>query len=386
MTSYIDVPTVTDPDELAAAAFVYLQAQYPGWAPNNGNLETILIEALARMVAETRDVASSVPTSIFRYYGASILGLLPLEDAPASGATTWTAKDTAGYTVESGFLIGIRAAGDQLIPFEAVNTVVIPPGSVSTAIGEVVIRALSSGSDSNALSGNAELIDSLDWVSTIVVAGATSGGVSAEEDSVYLSRLVTEIQLFSPRPILPADFAVLARTIPGVYRALAIDGYNPAGPSFNVERMVSVALADELGDPVSALVKGQVDALLQAEREVTFVVNIIDPTYSYVDVSVQFVSLAGYSPADVGAEIVSSLGGYLSPDKWGSSSGDNKNWVSQPTVRYLEIATVINSVPGVDYIQSLTMGVNPSILVSSDIVLSGVAALTRPNNITALGT
>ena len=52
-------------------------------------------------------------------------------------------------------------------------------------------------------------------------------GIDAEADSAYLNRLVVELGLIAPRPITTNDYASLASNVVGVYRALAIDGFNP---------------------------------------------------------------------------------------------------------------------------------------------------------------
>ena len=60
-------------------------------------------------------------------------------------------------------------------------------------------------------------------------------------------------------------------------------------------------------------------------------------------------------------------------------------WNSQLAVRYLELATVVNNVLGVDYITSLQFALNGTALGTADVTLTGVAGLTRPNTITAIG-
>lgn len=385
MPDYIEVPITTDPDTLADAAFAYIQSVVPGWQPNPGNIETILVEAMARISSELRTVASAVPTSIFRYYGNSLIGVPPIDDSPASGSTTWTVINNAGYTILAGTTIGLRVAGDTLIPFEVVNDVVIPPGSTATAAGAVSIRAIVEGTEGNGLTGAAELIDALDWVTAITVVGFTGGGVTAEEDADYLARLTSKLQLLSPRPILPSDFAVMAKDVAGVYRALAIDGYNPVGGTFNNERMVAVALVDAAGAAVSGPIKAAVDTLLQAEREITFVVNVIDPTVNLINVTVTFKIVTGQVIADVQAAVSAAITSYLSPANWGRDAGDTLEWVNRTSLRYLELATMINNVPGVDYITALTFAIQGNALATADVVLVGVAPLTTANTLVVTG-
>src|SRR5262245_33606062 len=111
MTDYISPPLVTEPDDLAAEAFDYLEANIDGWLPSPGNLETWQIEAISQLASELMYVVSAVPTSIFRYFGETLLGLAPQEAVSAYATTTWTARDALGYTIPAGALIGIPAAG-----------------------------------------------------------------------------------------------------------------------------------------------------------------------------------------------------------------------------------------------------------------------------------
>src|SRR5512132_2532567 len=106
--AYIDVPIETDPTDLAEEAFGYIEEQVPGWLPSPGNLEAWLIEALALLAGELRDLAALVPEEIFRYFGSSILDLPPYEATQATATTTWSAINTAGYTVDAGTLIAVE--------------------------------------------------------------------------------------------------------------------------------------------------------------------------------------------------------------------------------------------------------------------------------------
>jgi hypothetical protein len=380
MAEYIDPPITTEPDDLAEDAFAYLEAAIPEWLPAPGNLETWLVEAVAQLGGELMDVASAVPTSIFRYYGATVLGLPPNEAQSATGTTTWTANDAAGYTIEAGTLVGIRAAGDELLPFEVQSETVIAPGG-TTAVGVIVV-AVDPGTDANGLTANPEIIDPLDWVASIVLTGApamTSGGVDAETDDEYLTRLHELLTLLSPRPILPNDFAVLARTVAGVGRSTAIDLYNPGPPiATNVPRCVTVVVAGDDGNPVSATAKSNVDALLQSLREVNFLVFVIDPTYTNIAVTFTFTVYATYDAPTVEAAAEAAVTDYLSPANFGRPPyGDDPGvWIADTKVRYLEVAEVINRVEGVWYIASLTVNGG-----TVDVALPGPGPLPRPGAI-----
>jgi hypothetical protein len=386
---YIDVPITTNPEALADAAFSFLQGQVSGWSPNAGNLEVILIESLARMVADARDVASAVPRSIFRYYGNSLIGVPPISDVKASVNSTWTLIDNKGYTIPAGTQVGLRAAGDELIAFETAYEVVVPSGSTATAAGGVTLIAVLPGIEGNNLTGTVELIDTFDWISSIVTVGATSGGVDAESDDAYLNRLASELRLLTPRPILPQDFAIIAMADPGVGRAMALDGYNPANQTENNERMIALSLIDTSGEIVSSIVKSRVLSLLDSEREVNFVVNAVDPTYNTINVTCTYKVVTGADPTIVDGNVRAALQNYLSPGTWGSpsfsESANPDDWVNAPVIRYLELATVINNVANVNYITALTFAINPAALGTADVTMTGRVPLPRPGTINVTG-
>lgn len=353
------------------------------------------------MAAEVRDVASQVPTAIFRFFGASLLGIVPIDAAPSSVASTWAVGDAAGYVIPAGTQVTIAATGSEIYGFEVLADVTIPVGSVTTAPGEVELQALIAGEQANGLTADPELVQpvSVDGspvpVTAITLVGTTSGGTDAELDDDYLTRLVQELELLSPRPIVPDDFSTLYQTLPEVDRALALDGYNPADNTYDNERMITLIGVDASGESVAPAVKVAGAALFAPggpyEREVNFVVNFDDPTYTTLDVTVDVTTIAESAPAQVIADVTATIESYLSPANWGKeyeveALGGlevSAQWdVELDHVYYLELATLINNVAGVDRITALAFGVTGGALAQADVVLPGPAPLTRPGTIT----
>jgi uncharacterized phage protein gp47/JayE len=263
-------------------------------------------------------------------------------------------RDALGYTILAGTLVGIPAAGDTLLGFEVAVDTPIPPGA-TTATG-VVIVAQDAGTEANDLSGDAQLIDALDWVTDVTLTAPTSGGIDGETDDAYLNRLRELLQLLAPRPILPNDFAVIAKQVAGVFRATAIDLYNASTNTSGVPRCVTVVVAGADGLPVSAQIKADVDALLQSQREVNFLVFVIDPTYLTVAVTFTIKPYPDYGATDVVARARQAVTDYLSPATFGNVPyGEAPQWLTDPYVRYLEVAEAINRVEGVWYIGTLTI-------------------------------
>lgn len=382
MPEYVSDPIIVDPDELALEAFDYLRSNIAGWEPADGNLDVWLIESIAQIAAQVAETAADVPEAIFRTWGEKLVGVVAGEAAPATGTATFALIDTiGGYKIPAGTAIALRAAGGDLVVFSTFAEATVP---VDAATIDVAVVAQEPGVAANGLSGLADLGDPLDFVQSVTLTAATSGGTDAEAQDVYDDRLADELRLLAPRPILAADFATLAKRVSGVARATAIDNYIPAGPGdvppaqTNAERAVTVVLADATGEPVGPGAFAEVEALLEASREVNFVVSVLDPTHVTIAVAFTATAWPGFDTEAVEANAVEALKAYLSPANWGQPNvGDQRAWVNEPVVRYLEVAQVLNSVEGLRYIGTLTINGT-----SADVTMTGVAPLPRAGTIT----
>lgn len=355
--TYIDPPLETNADELAAEAIDYLIENLSGFVPQEGHLEIWWIEALSRLVAEARDVASRVPRSIFRFTGL-LYNLPPIDAAPSHTASTWTMKDNSGYTIEAGTLVGFEITGDETIAYSVDEDVVVEPGSLTTNVGGVLLTAVEPGAHTNDIpAGPMVAIDSVDYLADVdpIVATSpvTAGGVDAESDDTYLSRLTDEFAIASPRPILPRDFAVLSRRMPGVHRAVAIDGWNPDTATDGNARTISVAVVDAEGQPVAIGIKDDVDDMLTAMRELNWLTFVIDPSYTAIDVTFVAIAKPGYDPDEVEVAAEEAVTDYLDPAGWAGGAESPPVWRDETIVRYGEIWSLIDQVEGVDYLELL---------------------------------
>jgi hypothetical protein len=383
---YIKIPIDVDPPTLAQSVFDYITGQAPQWLPNDNNLDVWIIRAVTQLASENRSIASDVQDDIFRYFGASLVGLPPISAVSATGATTWTMIDSLGHLIPAGTLVGIPDPSGNIVPFQTVSDVTIPAGSTATGSGAVTVSALQSGSAGNGLGGSGStvsLIDVLDYISGITLSAITSGGVDDETDFDYLNRLVVRLQGLSQRPILPADFAAMAlQADPIVWRAVAIDGYNPADSTYNNQRMVAVAAVDENGAAVSAAVKTEINTLLQANREVNFVVNVIDPHFTTINVVTTINVLTGFDPAATDIAVTGAIHNMLYPANWGldptyTDSTSQRTWIETTTLYYNEVITAISNAQGVGRVITLTVNGG-----TADVALTTPAALTQVGTIT----
>jgi uncharacterized phage protein gp47/JayE len=380
MANYVSVAIDQDPAQIEDAIYTYIQSWYPNWTPKEGHLAVVLSEAFAQEVADARFQMSDVPPAIFRYFGG-LVGILPSDSAPAVGASTWTMIDNAGHTIPAGSSVRMLIAGDDYMTFSTEVEVIVPPGSTTTAVGGVQLVADEEGALGNGLTGPVELLSVLDFVvpTGITLVGTTTDGSDGEDDDTYLNRLSTRLQLLADRPILPRDFEIMAQTVTGVSRALCLNLYDPANGLYTNERTVTIVGLDANGVGISAPLKTQVAALLDAAREVNFVVKTMDPTTTAVTVSATVRAYVGWNVADVEAAVEEAITNYLSPARWGQPLfGEEDRWVKEgwDKVRYLELATVINNVEGVNYIEG---GITINGNLNTDLTLAGEAPLPAAN-------
>jgi Baseplate J-like protein len=239
---YINLPVVTDSDVMIQTALSNIADQIPGWIPREGNIEVALLEQFAIMAAEAATVASSVPDTIFKYFG-SLIGITPNTGSSATIKTTWTLVGNAGstgYTIPAGTIAGFYFSGASY-EFQTTVDLTIPSGSNS--VSGIVMQAVSPGSlyniynisGLNPYSTYLQLSSPDPNISSILITSTYGNdptcvvGTDPETDADFLNRLTAELQLLAPRPITPSDYALFSQNVngSGVYRAFALDGFNP---------------------------------------------------------------------------------------------------------------------------------------------------------------
>lgn len=385
MADYLRVPIEVEPSDVEQEMTTDLQARQPGWTPNDLNLDTALLQVSALQIATVREVASSVLDTIYRVSGASLDGVLPLDATPATGDSTWVMPDTAGYFIPAGTEVAKRVSGDTAVGFRTTIDVTVPPGSSTTPAGAVTLEALVAGAAGSAITGSLDLVSPLDFgggAPTITLVGTTSGGQDAEVDSEYLDRLTRLRRRLSFGIVLPADVAEAAQDVPGVGRMLVIDNFIPPSSTGQAAALTGVPI-DAAGANVSSGVKTAIVAALSAGREQGFLFSTMDPTRTNVAVTFTATKLPGFNAAAVKAAGEAAVTAYLSPANWGQPPGGNQPaWIEDTTVRFGELYAVLNAVPGLDHVTTLT--ITPPGTANTNATLSGVGCL--PNLTSVVGT
>jgi hypothetical protein len=365
MAQFVTIPITIDIESLQDDAYAYIASKVPGYELNPAHPETWIIEAVARMSSELAFMASAMPETALRTLGETVYNIPRSQGAPAVAATTWIANNTNGVIVPQDTQISIDGIG-----FRTDSEVLIPPGQNATAAGGVLVTAIDIGIAGNNLINDVRPIDALSWIESISLFGVTSGGEDSLSDEEYRDYLVRTLQLQAPRVITVRDFELFVQDIPGVARVTVID---------NTERSVTIAAIDSNGVAVNAAIQAEIVEKLEQAREANWIITIIQPTYTNVNVAYNVVGYNGFEAAALKGLINTAISDYLSPSRWGNPPYSELNtWVNEPKVRYLQLARIIEEVGGVNYINSLTINT-----VAGDFTMPGTIPLPNVGTLTA---
>lgn len=375
---------ITDPLVLAANAKTFLEEELPGWTSADGSIEDLVVDANSYTAAEQAESLEAELIAAFRSLGP-LVGVTPIQAQPATGVATFTVIDTAGYTITAaGTVIGITDVNGDLQTFRPIADVVIAPGA-STGTGTV--EATEPGEAANGLSGEADVVAGEGFL-TKASLGTTGGGLDEETEEAFLDRLTEELRIVKPGPVLADDAALLARNVPGVYRATAVNLLKPSAADggegaeeANAEKCVTVVCVDETGAPCSAEVRAAVDAALQAVREVNMKFFVVKPHYTKIDVATTVFAWPGYDTAIVKAEVDAAIRAYLSAAKWAPDVGGRaQTWRDDHTVRLSGLMSAVLGVRGVRWCSTLTFAKHGEALATTNVTLgSGSAVPALPD-------
>jgi hypothetical protein len=373
---YIQAAISVDQDALRAQTYARMQELVPGWEPSPTNLDTLLLNLASMLAGDLRVIASDVPEAVFRYFGEEILLVAPKASTASSFTGTVTAVDDLGYVLPAATVFGVRKPDGDYAAFETTDDVTIAAGDTTGAFTAVAVEE---GSESNALSTSDVIVqDAVPWIVSVVGDSPTSGGSDGETTDEYMDRLVDVIRIMAPRPIVPDDFGTLVQQIDGIGRGYPLNLYRADTNTTDVERAITVVVTDEDGEAVSSGLKAEALDLLERNREVNFLVYVADPQYQQIKVSYTVMAVEGFDTTILKTSIDEAINSYLSPKTWGAVLNGTEFlniFRVVNIVRYFEVAQVIGSVPGVDYVETLQIAKESGTLGTADVDITPASGI-----------
>lgn len=364
-----DPPAIdTDVDVVIDRVLDDMRDRLEGWEPYDGAPEVALGQTVGRESAILGAGVAAAMTWAAAGIGETVHGIAARQGVRATLEVQLEVV-AAGGTVPAGFtVVGTTGAGVD-VAFEVPDAVVAPD-----EIFTVTMQAVTPGTVGNGVpTGDLVVVTATSTVVDATAAAPSEGGIDPDTLTEYLDRLVDYLAILRPGGVRGSDLAVLARSVPGVHRAFGLDLYDPDTDDFEAERTATVFPIDTAGAPVSLGIREDVQVALLAAREVNFVIRTAAPTYTPLEVEYSAVAEAGADPELVEANIDAAIAAHLSPATWGTTDLDDQAWIDTPIVRFLDLARVAGSVPGVAFLSALTL--NGGVV---DVELEGPAPLPAP--------
>lgn len=349
-----------DFDEFVQQVLDGYAARLSGWVASDGDPATAILQETARLAFELRQLVSDVGAGVFRAFGTSLQGVPSATAAAAQLTAQVSFADTLGHVIPAGVHASWQdSLSSQVYEFVTVSQTVAAAGAATVS---VLMQAVDPGADFDVVPVGAtlHLSDILAGVVSITTTTAASGGVDPEADDVYLDRLTQALTTLRVSVFNAQDAAILARSVPGIAKAVAVDGWNPDDATLGNDLTVGIVFFDAAGFEVSAQVAAAGIAYLTSDdvRGVNVVLRSGHVTLNSVNVVFAGVAGPGLDPAVVQTAAVAAITGYLSPARFTGT-----------LVRYLDLATVLGRVDGLATITSLTLNGG-----TGDVTLSGVVA------------
>jgi hypothetical protein len=154
--------------------------------------------------------------------------------------------------------------------------------------------------------------------------------------------------------------------------------------NFAAENAIALAAVDVDGNAIGTTLKSTVDAYLQSLRQQNFVINVLDPAYTTIDVTFVAIKKSSAQASDVESRAEAAVTDYLASKNWGVPGWptDQQGWERNVTVRQQELYTILNNIDGLDYVTTLTFSNGAGAAQDgTDKTLLGTFPLTRPGTI-----
>jgi hypothetical protein len=333
----------------------------PGWKPRTSSHEYGIMAAASRLAVEQRLALIAATDAIWASYGERVLDFPPNPALSATATLVFAltgAAVTPGFVIRAGTTAALTAPDGTVVSFSTDVDVTAAAGATTASANAT---ALTPGVVGNNLSGTCDLdttVPTQNGVSILSVSITTpsAGGSDKETTDSYNNRLVTRARLQSEVPIQPADFAAIAMLNLAVARALAIDLYDPVANTYGHPDTNTVVLQGYDGGPVATQTLNDVDADLQARREVGWVSNTMQVTVVPLVFAVTVTKRTGAADVDVTAAVNAAVKAWANPLTWGSPDRPtDPAWRIVDKVRLNDLLGAVYKADGVAFVESATI-------------------------------
>lgn len=370
-TQFVDL-TLYDksPEDIMAAALSTLQSRVPDWVPTDTNIEVMLLEAMAIEVGEAVFTVNRIPQAMLR----ALLALYGVEldaGAPPTVDVEFTMQDDDGYVIPAGTELVLDLGNDEALALFTNITLTIP---ATTTTGTVLASGVVNTNVANgiAIGTGLALVEAVIGVESAQTDSLVTGGRLPETIESWTRRGVQRLRRLVDTLVIPTHFIQASLEEPGVFRANAVDNYDPSAypsgdPGDHPGNVTVVVYGDDA--PLTSEDKEDLLITLQEKSSANLIIHVIDPDITVVDVDVEIGLVYASTEAATIAAVEARLENYLNAATWPWSG----------TVRRNEIISVVDQVPGVSYVVAINdPAADIDLAEGTTLVTSGTITVTVP--------
>lgn len=372
--NYVDLRIFDVPSqELIDAMIAFYQIANPGWIPREASTEILLMETVALAIAENVAAINRLPGAVVE----AVLHLAGVDKdygAPATATATITLADGLGYTIPTGTRLYLQLAAGVVVFLVQAPDVQIAPGATSATIN-LISQTMTAAANGVLTGTRLVLADQLSMVQTVELTSVVSGGRDPETDVEWRDRGVARLRRLSDALVVPRQFDAALDEDPRVGRVMTVDLWDgsvgsPGAVGSNPGH-ITLCVLDPDGLPLSTPVLTELENTLEALAAAMLDVHVINAALDTITVVSTIRTAAGYIPATVAASVVAAIREYVNPITWPTGG----------PLRHNEFVSVIDQVPGVDWVGAVTL--NGS---SGDLTASTPKALPQAGTVTVTET
>lgn len=349
-----------DPQAIFDSMLALAETRLPQWEPRNGSLEVVLVEAAAVGMADLVYAANRVMGSMVEGL-ISLYGVTRDEGTPATGTVRLTLTGSPTTTIEEGTLFRIEDADSMLVATESVE--------VTGGTLDVAVATTDTGGYLNSIVAGTvcDPVVAVPHLANCVLHTDLNGGADAEDDLAFLTRAATRFARVTSSLVVPDHFTAYALEQPYVKRAVAVDQYDhDGGNSPGDDDGFLTVYVYGTGAQVTTDQKSALEESMQAQCASILTMTVEHATPVSVNVTAAVTKATGYDTTELEAAIEAALESVWS---W-QTSGFGAD------VEPLDVQAVIESVPGVDSVTSLTLPSTTASVAFDEFAVIGTVALT----------
>lgn len=346
VSGYLDLRVYDRTDqEIVDTAIAALQMLMPDWTPTEASTEVLLIEAMALEHAEAIAAINRLPGALLETLLRFLRVYKSYGTAPTATAAV-SCADSLGHTIPGGtrFYVPTADGTGAVVMLVEAPGITIPAGSSTGVVALVgdVYTAAANGVPAGTL---VTPLSPLVFLESATLATPVADGAGPESDAAWRNRGVNRLSRLSEALVLPRHFQAAALENATVARAVVVDNTDPntAGVGDDPGHVTVAVLG--VGGALSTQAKADLQADLQEDTHAALTVHVTDVATATVTVSVAVRLSDATDPVAVTTAVRQAIIGYLNPLTWDSGT----------TVRRNELIALVDGVPGVDYVQTVTL-------------------------------